>query len=156
MIRSSTNGGGCDDPLTLDDIPGIFSVLSNSLSHDQRQQKEAEGQLQALEIRPNFCSCLVVSIMNLSGSDDVCLVEAQVFSLGLQEIVSHKEADRTARWLASVHLKNMVSKYWRSRVVRCVLWVLDDMIIFFLAVELIILKGLHNPIYIPYVQWHLT
>eukprot|EP00890_Picochlorum_soloecismus_P003878 jgi/Picsp_1/4491/NSC_06712-R1_armadillo beta-catenin-like repeat-containing protein len=117
MNHPSTNGEVRGDPLTLDDIPGIFSLLSNSLSHDHRQQKEAEGQLRALEIRPNFCSCLLVSDTNFSGNGNIRLVEVQLSLRDfVQEIVSHKEADQAARWLASVYLKNMVSKYWRSRV----------------------------------------
>lgn len=39
--------------------------------------------------------------------------------LGLQEILTSKEADHSARWLAAVHFKNSCNKYWRSRLTGC-------------------------------------
>jgi hypothetical protein len=36
-----------------------------------------------------------------------------------QEVVSSREAEHSARWLAVVHLKNSVTKYWRSRLPGC-------------------------------------
>lgn len=35
--------------------------------------------------------------------------------LWVQEIVGNKEHDHSARWLASVHLKNSVSRNWKGR-----------------------------------------
>lgn len=39
-----------------------------------------------------------------------------LFVLALQELISSKDADHSARWLAAVQLKNSVNKYWRSRL----------------------------------------
>lgn len=82
-------------PLTLEDLPRIFGLLSQSLSHVPEIQKQCEYELKQLETRSNFASCLV-------------------------EIVSHREADYSSRWLASVYLKNFVTKNWRTRLKRAI------------------------------------
>ncbi len=38
-----------------------------------------------------------------------------MFAFPLQEIILSKEADHSARWLAAVHFKNSINKFWRSR-----------------------------------------
>jgi hypothetical protein len=78
-------------PLTLEDLPRIFGLLSQSLSHVPEIQKQCECELKQVETRSNFASCLV-------------------------EIISHREADYSSRWLASVYLKNFVTKNWRTRL----------------------------------------
>lgn len=43
------------------DLPAVFQCLKGALSQNTAIQKEAEAALHALETRPGFCSCLVVS-----------------------------------------------------------------------------------------------
>ncbi|GBF94095.1 hypothetical protein Rsub_07082 [Raphidocelis subcapitata] len=71
--------------------PGqVLQLLLAALSHDQALQKQAEQSLQALEPHPGYISCLAA-------------------------IVANAEANHSARWMASVQLKNAVSKQWRPR-----------------------------------------
>jgi hypothetical protein len=129
------------------DLQLVFECLKGALSQNSAIQKQAEAALHTLEARPGFCSCLAVrgalssllglSIVELaaragSGLEAVpiapsgyhtrhfpCLVQ-QCAVCFPQEIIPSKEADHSARWLAAVHFKNSVNKYWRSRVTGCV------------------------------------
>ncbi|KAK9844039.1 hypothetical protein WJX81_002691 [Elliptochloris bilobata] len=60
------------------------------MSTDASVRSSAEGVLQSLEERPGYCSCLA-------------------------EVVSSKQADHSARWLATIQLKNTVTRHWRQR-----------------------------------------
>lgn len=86
--RDLEGGAG---PLTPEDLPRIFTLLSQSLSPVAEIQKDSDTKLRGMELRQNFCSCLV-------------------------EIVSHVEAERSGRWLASVYLKNIIARNWRTRL----------------------------------------
>lgn len=87
MMDDQTGEG----PLSPEDLPTIFTLLSQSLSPVPEIQRESDTKLRGMELRQNFCSCLV-------------------------EIVSHVEAERSGRWLASVYLKNLISRNWRTRL----------------------------------------
>ncbi|KAK9787255.1 hypothetical protein WJX73_002919 [Symbiochloris irregularis] len=75
------------------DIPQLFQCLRAALGTDEALRKSAEATLQSFEGRPGFCSCLA-------------------------EILSSKEADHSARWLAAVHFKNTSVKTWKPRLNR--------------------------------------
>ena len=78
--------------LEKQDIPQIVSLLSRSLSPVAEVQKECERALKDLEPRDNFLSCLV-------------------------EILGQRDSiEYSCRWLASVYLKNVISRSWRSRL----------------------------------------
>ncbi|KIY92928.1 Importin-11, partial [Monoraphidium neglectum] len=68
----------------------VLQLLLRALSHDQAMQKQAEQALHSLESQPGYVSCLAA-------------------------IVANGEANHSARWMASVQLKNTVSKQWRPR-----------------------------------------
>ncbi|XP_050205030.1 uncharacterized protein LOC126655060 isoform X2 [Mercurialis annua] len=78
--------------LSGSDLPMIYSLLTNSMSGDQRVRKPAETALSEFESRPGFCSCLmeVITAKDLVSQVDV-------------------------RLLASVYFKNSISRYWRNR-----------------------------------------
>lgn len=46
--------------LSASDLPAIYSLLTNSMSGDERVRKPAETALGQSENRPGFCSCLMV------------------------------------------------------------------------------------------------
>ena len=48
-------------PLTSADVANVLTCLQAALSSDPQVQKQAEGQLSAIESRTGFCSCLAVS-----------------------------------------------------------------------------------------------
>lgn len=113
------------------DLTLVFECLRGALSQQPGVQKQAEAALQALEARPGFCSCLAVSrapgIVRLGGGHGSWSERAAALppaphsceSPALprsQEIIASKDADHSARWLAAVHFKNSISKYWRSRL----------------------------------------
>eukprot|EP00200_Dunaliella_tertiolecta_P006752 CAMPEP_0202339348 /NCGR_PEP_ID=MMETSP1126-20121109/1250_1 /ASSEMBLY_ACC=CAM_ASM_000457 /TAXON_ID=3047 /ORGANISM="Dunaliella tertiolecta, Strain CCMP1320" /LENGTH=1084 /DNA_ID=CAMNT_0048929889 /DNA_START=100 /DNA_END=3354 /DNA_ORIENTATION=- len=80
--------------LTPADINAVLQCLTTALSPAQGANKHAEAVLASLEQRPGFCSCLA-------------------------EIIGGRAAhDYSARWLASVHLKNTVVRHWRSKAER--------------------------------------
>jgi len=81
-------------PLTPDDLQLIASLLSGSLSPDS--QKQCADALKALEVRPNFASCL------------------------LELLIRRDQVERSARWLASVYLKNVIVRNWRTRLQGCI------------------------------------
>ncbi|KAI8476158.1 MAG: armadillo-type protein [Monoraphidium minutum] len=68
----------------------VLQLLLGALSHDQAVQKQAELGLQVLEWQPGYVSCLAA-------------------------IIANGEADHSARWMASVQLKNAINKQWRPR-----------------------------------------
>jgi hypothetical protein len=72
------------------DLEAVFNVLKSSLSQDSTTRNQGETTLRSLELSPGFSSCLT-------------------------EIIDRQEADHSVRWLAAVHLKNSINKYWRSR-----------------------------------------
>ncbi|KAK9830439.1 hypothetical protein WJX72_011753 [[Myrmecia] bisecta] len=72
------------------DIGNLFECLKGALSSNTTTRQDAERALQSLEDRAGFCSCLA-------------------------EIIASKEAEHSARWLAVVHFKNSVTRYWRPR-----------------------------------------
>ncbi|EFJ44088.1 hypothetical protein VOLCADRAFT_95713 [Volvox carteri f. nagariensis] len=78
-------------PLSQQDYNSLLSCLLNALNPNPEVQKQAEAYLQSLDSRPGFSSALA-------------------------EIVSNREADHSARYLASVHLKNSVHRNWKKRV----------------------------------------
>jgi hypothetical protein len=84
-------------PLTQDSVPEIVSLLSRSLSTVSDVQKQCEKALKALENRENFASCL------------------------LEVLFRREQVDRSARWLASVYLKNVIARNWRTRLQCCIL-----------------------------------
>jgi len=84
-------------PLTLDVLPELALILSQSLSPDAEQQKRCEQALKAMECRENFASCL------------------------LELLTQGDQVARSARWLASVHLKNVIARNWRTRLQGCIL-----------------------------------
>ena len=83
-------------PLTLDVLPELVEILSQSLSPDAEQQKRCEQALKAMECRENFPSCL------------------------LELLIRRDQVERSARWLASVHLKNVIARNWRTRLQGCI------------------------------------
>ena len=83
-------------PLTLDVLPELAALLSQSLSTDAEQQKRCEQALKAMECRENFASCL------------------------LELLRRGDQVERSARWLASVHLKNVIMRNWRTRLQGCI------------------------------------
>ncbi|EPS70129.1 hypothetical protein M569_04632, partial [Genlisea aurea] len=74
------------------DLRVILSLLTDSLSAEMSVRKPAETALAQFEARPGFCSCL----MEVIAAND----------LALQSDV---------RLLASVFLKNTVTRHWRNR-----------------------------------------
>ncbi|GFR48983.1 hypothetical protein Agub_g11001, partial [Astrephomene gubernaculifera] len=78
-------------PLTQQDYNNLLSCLLNALNQNPEVQKQAEAYIQSLDSRPGFSSALA-------------------------EIVSNREADHSARYLASVHLKNSIHRNWKKRV----------------------------------------
>ncbi|XP_048225600.1 importin-11 isoform X3 [Ricinus communis] len=78
--------------LSGSDLPMIYSMLTNSMSGDQRVRGPAETALSEFESRPGFCSCLmeVITAKDLVSQIDV-------------------------RLLASVYFKNSINRYWRNR-----------------------------------------
>uniref|UniRef100_A0A2P2M4B4 Uncharacterized protein MANES_09G106500 n=1 Tax=Rhizophora mucronata TaxID=61149 RepID=A0A2P2M4B4_RHIMU len=78
--------------LSASDLPAIYSLLTNSMSGDERVRKPAETALSQLESRPGFCFCLmeVITAKDLASQVDV-------------------------RLMASVYFKNSISRYWRNR-----------------------------------------
>jgi len=72
------------------DLEAVFNVLKSSLSQDSTTRNQGEATLRSLELSPGFSSCLT-------------------------EIINRQEADHSVRWLAAVHLKNSINKYWRFR-----------------------------------------
>lgn len=84
--------GSFEGPLTKEQVPEIASLLSRSLSPVPEIQKACENALKDLEHRENFLSCLM-------------------------EIVSQRDGiEYSCRWLASVYLKNVVARCWRTRL----------------------------------------
>ncbi|KAL6745489.1 armadillo-type protein, partial [Haematococcus lacustris] len=79
------------DELSGGDVPGVLQCLQGALSSSPEVQKQAETVLVSLERRPGFCSCLA-------------------------EVIGCKDYDHSARWLASVQLKNSISRHWRGSV----------------------------------------
>ncbi|CAD7696857.1 unnamed protein product [Ostreobium quekettii] len=77
-------------PLGQADLDQLYLCLQGALSSDVAAQKRAEAALADLSTAAGFCSCLV-------------------------EIIRKAEADHSARWLASVQLKNTVAKLWRTK-----------------------------------------
>lgn len=84
-------------PLTLDSVQEIANLLSESLSPDPKRQRRSEQALKAMESRENFASCL------------------------LELLVRRDQVERPARWLASVYLKNVIMRNWRTRLHGCIL-----------------------------------
>ncbi|KAL9250472.1 Importin-11-like protein [Drosera capensis] len=78
--------------LTAADLPAIYQLLTNCLSGDVSVRKPAESAVSQSESRPGFCSCLmeVITAKDLVGQVDV-------------------------RLMATVYLKNSVTRCWRSR-----------------------------------------
>lgn len=72
------------------DLEAVFNVLKAALSQDSSTRNQGETALRSLELSPGFSSCLA-------------------------EIINRQEADHSVRWLAAVHLKNSINKYWRYR-----------------------------------------
>ena len=81
-------------PLTLEHASEIAALLSSSLSPER--QKQCEEALKAMEGRANFASCL------------------------LELLIRRGQVERSARWLASVYLKNVVVRNWRTRLQGCI------------------------------------
>lgn len=80
-------------PLGAADIDQVLQCLKAALGVDYAIRKSAEDTLQSLETRPGFCSCLA-------------------------EILSNRDAEHSARWLAAVHFKNSLTRNWRPRLRR--------------------------------------
>eukprot|EP00198_Chlamydomonas_reinhardtii_P012328 XP_001701665.1 predicted protein [Chlamydomonas reinhardtii] len=78
-------------PLTQQDFASLLSCLQNALNQNPEVQKQAEAYIQSLDSRAGFSSALA-------------------------EIVGNREADHSARYLASVHLKNSIHRNWKKRV----------------------------------------
>ncbi|PNH03022.1 Importin-11 [Tetrabaena socialis] len=78
-------------PLTQQEFGSLQSALQNALSQSPDVQKQAEAYIQSLDGRPGFSSALA-------------------------EIISNRDTDHSARYLASVHLKNSIHRNWRKRV----------------------------------------
>ncbi|CAN4115888.1 unnamed protein product [Withania somnifera] len=78
--------------LSASDLPAMYSLLTNSLSGEQRVRKPAETSLAQSENRPGFCSCLmeVITAKDLVSQVDV-------------------------RLMASVYFKNSINRYWRNK-----------------------------------------
>ncbi|KAG2435382.1 hypothetical protein HXX76_007454 [Chlamydomonas incerta] len=77
-------------PLTQQDFASLLSCLQNALNQNPEVQKQAEAYIQSLDSRSGFSSALA-------------------------EIVGNREADHSARYLASVHLKNSIHRNWKKR-----------------------------------------
>ncbi|KAG2485576.1 hypothetical protein HYH03_015738 [Edaphochlamys debaryana] len=78
-------------PLSQQDYASLLACLQNALNQNPEVQKQAEAYIQSLDSRPGFSSALA-------------------------EIVSNRDADHSARYLASVHLKNSIHRNWKKRV----------------------------------------
>ncbi|MED6196256.1 hypothetical protein PIB30_045785 [Stylosanthes scabra] len=74
------------------DVAAMYTLLSNSMSGDQRLRGPAEEALAQSESRPGFCSCLLELIT-------------------AKDLASQKEV----RLMATIYFKNSVSRYWRNR-----------------------------------------
>ena len=112
--------------LSAADVPNVLQCLQGALNPDVGVQKQAEAVLASLEQRPGFCSCLGVGPAAMLAHMTDRRAEAYSWHrLDSQEIVGNKENDHSARWLASVHFKNTVTRAWRGRLdQRCVVVVL--------------------------------
>jgi hypothetical protein len=108
-------------PLGPGDLPAVFECLKGSLSQNGAVQKQAEAALHALQTRAGFCSCLAVRpapparppARRRRPATSPPPHSPLISPLVAQEIVSSREADHSARWLAAVDLKNCVNKFWR-------------------------------------------
>eukprot|EP00798_Chlamydomonas_sp_ICE-L_P013626 gene13627-19504_t len=78
-------------PLSAQDMHSILSCLKGALDQNPEVQKQSEAFLSSIESRPGFSSAL-------------------------SEIIGSKELEHSARWLASVHLKNFVAKHWKGKL----------------------------------------
>ncbi|GIM07011.1 hypothetical protein Vretimale_11220 [Volvox reticuliferus] len=77
-------------PISQQDYNILLSCLLNALNQNPEVQKQAEAYIQSLDGRPGFSSALA-------------------------EIVSNRDADHSARYLASVHLKNSIHRNWKKK-----------------------------------------
>ncbi|KAH7441944.1 hypothetical protein KP509_03G063300 [Ceratopteris richardii] len=78
--------------LSSADLSVVYGLLENSLNQDEAIRKPAEGALSVCESKPGFCSLLleIMASKNINVQD-------------------------SARWLASVYLKNTINRFWRLR-----------------------------------------
>ncbi|KAI4353387.1 hypothetical protein L6164_002342 [Bauhinia variegata] len=78
--------------VSASDLQAVYSLLTSSMSGDQRVRKPAEDTLLESESRPGFCSCLleVITAKDLVSQVDV-------------------------RLMASVYFKNSINRHWRNR-----------------------------------------
>ena len=106
-------------PLSTEETNAVLTCLLGALSSDPAVQQQAEQTLQAWESRVGFCSCLSVSArpQRCRPADRPAALRRSRPTAwrAPQEIVANKAAEHSARWLAVVHLKNSISKYWRVR-----------------------------------------
>ncbi|MCO5560305.1 hypothetical protein L7F22_013917 [Adiantum nelumboides] len=79
-------------PLSSSDLLAVYGLLEKALSQDESLRKPAESALAACESKPGFCSLL----LEIMASTDI-------------------NVNSSARWLASVYLKNSINRYWRLR-----------------------------------------
>ena len=104
----------------------VLQLLLAALSHDQAVQKQAEQTLQSLEGQTGYASCLAVSVGPADRRPRACCLPAIYHSDSeiatrivdhprVQAIVANGDANHSARWMASVQLKNAISKHWRPR-----------------------------------------
>ncbi|KAI5060127.1 hypothetical protein GOP47_0024547 [Adiantum capillus-veneris] len=74
------------------DLLAVCGLLEKALSQDESLRKPAESALTAGENNPGFCSLL----LEIMASKDI-------------------NVNSSARWLASVYLKNNINHCWRVR-----------------------------------------
>lgn len=109
-------------PLTQDEYHGLLTCLQGALDQDSGVQKQAEAYISGLEPRPGFSSALTVrrgvACVGEAPPQPVFGSPGSSMRGGLclpQEVVCNREADHSARYLASVHLKNSINRSWKRK-----------------------------------------
>lgn len=108
------------------DLDRLFACLRGAISTDAGVRSSAEATLQSLEDQSGYCSCLAVRIHShllcciymKYKADPKTWLQGRSFTLcssSSQEIISSKQADHSARWLATIQLKNTIMRHWRQR-----------------------------------------